>query len=133
MLIKIDFESETPIYTQIKDQVVVGIAEGAISEKESLPSVRQLAGDLGINMHTVNKAYSILKDEGFLIVHRRKGAMINEFAKMKNFSYTKEISQSIKPIIAEAYCKGISEEKFIEQCKKIYQSLNGRGVNGNEK
>ena len=74
MLIKItNFRSEIPIYAQIKNQIVEGIASGILPEGESLPSVRQFAVDMGINMHTVNKAYSILKRDGFVIIHKRKG------------------------------------------------------------
>ncbi len=57
MFIKIDFESEIPIYIQIKDQIIEGIASGYLDEGESLPSVRQFAKDIGVNMHTVKKAY----------------------------------------------------------------------------
>lgn len=124
MIIKIDFESEVPIYLQVKNQVIEGIAAGRLVEGESLPSVRQFAGDMGINMHTVNKAYSLLRKDGFVTVHRRKGVVVNKLTQMQNPGFMKEISKSIKTVIAEAYCKGISEEEFISNCKKIYLTFN---------
>ena len=54
--IKIDFGSDEAIYIQLRNQIVFGIATSRIMEGESLPSVRQLADTIGINMHTVNKA-----------------------------------------------------------------------------
>ena len=76
MVIKIDFESEEAIYVQLKNQIILGIATDRIREGDSLPSVRQLADNIGINMHTVNKAYSVLRQEGFIKLDRRKGAVI---------------------------------------------------------
>ena len=124
MLIKIDFESEIPIYAQIKNQIIEGIASGILTEGETLPSVRQFAVDSGINMHTVNKAYSLLRKDGFVTVHRRKGVVVKKISQMHNPAFIKEISKTIKPVIAEAYCKGITEEEFIKHCKKIYLALN---------
>ena len=64
MPIVIDQMSEEPIYQQIRTQVIGAIATGELSPGESLPSVRSLARDLGVNLHTVNKAYAVLRDEG---------------------------------------------------------------------
>ena len=76
MLIEIDFNSDEALYVQLQNQIIMGIATATIQEGESLPSVRQLADTVGINMHTVNKAYSILKQEGFIQLDRRRGAVI---------------------------------------------------------
>ena len=74
MIIEIDFNSSEAIYMQLRNQIILGIATSQLQEGESLPSVRQLADHIGINMHTVNKAYTVLKQEGFLKLDRRKGA-----------------------------------------------------------
>ena len=124
MFIKIDFVSDIPIYQQIKDQVIEGIASGSITEGESLPSVRQFAEDLGVNMHTVNKAYSMLKNEGFVAVHKRQGVVVNSRENLRDRGFLKEIEKGIKILIAQAYCKGITEEEFLEKCRKIYSSFN---------
>ena len=77
MILRIDFDSETPIYVQIKNQVIEGIAKSELEIGEELPSVRALAEDIGVNMHTVNKAYNMLKDEGYIKIDRRKGAVVS--------------------------------------------------------
>ena len=76
MLIKIDFQSDEALYIQLRNQIILGIATSTLHEGDVLPSVRQLAEDIGINMHTVNKAYSVLREEGFVTIDRRKGAVI---------------------------------------------------------
>ncbi|MHB9012454.1 MAG: GntR family transcriptional regulator [Ignavibacteriaceae bacterium] len=124
MILKIDFASETPIYEQLKNQIIEGIAFGILKEGEPLPSVRQMAEDIGINLHTVGKTYSILKREGFLIIHKRSGVIVNSLSQMRNKSFLKEIPLLIKPVIAEAYCKGISGNEFLDKCKEIFQIIN---------
>ena len=58
MVIEIDFQSDEALYTQLMNQIIMGIATSRLQEGDPLPSVRQLADTIGINMHTVNKAYS---------------------------------------------------------------------------
>ena len=76
MHFEIDFNSEEAIYMQLRNQIILQIAKETIKDGESLPSVRQLANSLGVNMHTVNKAYTILKQDGYLKLDRRKGAVV---------------------------------------------------------
>ena len=76
MVLKIDFDSEEALYTQLCNQIICGIAMDMLHDGDSLPSVRQLADEIGINMHTVNKAYAVLRQEGFLRLDRRRGAVI---------------------------------------------------------
>lgn len=71
MFLEIDLSSETPIYIQLMYQLKKGIIKGEVLPEESLPSVRVLAGDLGVNMHTVNKAYNLLTEEGILTKNQR--------------------------------------------------------------
>lgn len=78
MIIEINEAASEPLYKQIHDQVVAGIATGELEPGMSLPSVRSLASDLGINLHTVNKAYAVLRDEGYVQMRGRAGAVISE-------------------------------------------------------
>lgn len=78
MIVSIDECSSDPLYKQIHDQIIAGIATGELEPGMSLPSVRSLASDLGINLHTVNKAYAILRDEGYVQMRGRSGAVISE-------------------------------------------------------
>ena len=76
-MIKIDFQSDEALYIQLRNQIILGIATSTLREGDVLPSVRQLAEDIGINMHTVNKAYSVLRQEGFVTIDRRRGAIVS--------------------------------------------------------
>ena len=75
MIIELDMSSSTPIYVQLRNQIVKGIGKGELKTGEKLPTVRQLASDAGVNTMTVNKAYQILKNEGFIRTDRRLGAL----------------------------------------------------------
>ena len=76
MLIAVDAAAAEPLYLQIRNQIVAGIATGQLEPGQSLPSVRSLASDLGINLHTVNKAYAVLRDEGYVLMRGRSGACV---------------------------------------------------------
>ena len=78
VIVKIDKMNPTPIYRQLRNEIVTAIATGELRPGDQLPSVRSLAGDLGINLHTVNKAYAILRDEGYVLMRGRAGAVVAE-------------------------------------------------------
>ena len=107
MILEIDFNSDEAIYVQLRNQIIMGIACAEYADGESLPSVRQLAQILGVNMHTVNKAYSILREEGYLKLDRRKGAVISVEADEKKKELA-SIEQELQMLVAQAICKGIT-------------------------
>ena len=112
MLIKLDFESETPIYQQLKNKIVLGIAKKELEAGESLPSVRQLGSDLGVNLHTVRKAYNQLKAEGFVHVNRRKGAVVAKLPTVMDDNQKELIDEQLNIILAMLVCSGASHEKI---------------------
>lgn len=119
MLLSIDFDSEEAIYMQIRNQIILGIATDRIKEGESLPSVRQMAELVGINMHTVNKAYAVLKAEGFLTLDRRKGAVVAlDIDKIKAL---KELDEDLRIVLAKAICKRVSAEEAHALVDRIYR------------
>jgi GntR family transcriptional regulator len=126
MILKIDFQSEIPIYIQLKRQIIIGIAKGELSQLESLPSVRQMAEDIGINMHTVNKTYNELKAEGFISVDRRKGAVVNSTNNLLTDEYYEQLKEELDFIIGEAYCRGITEEEFIKLSTATFKQYSNR-------
>ncbi|MFP4547766.1 MAG: GntR family transcriptional regulator [Fidelibacterota bacterium] len=123
MFLKIQFENDTPIYEQLQNQIVQGIASGQLKEGESLPSVRQLATDLGINLHTVNKTYNLLKNEGFLVVHRRKNVIVNSYEKMHQYRSLSKLKEHLYPILAGAACRGVTRNKMTEIVHSIYNDF----------
>lgn len=123
MFWEIDFNSEEAIYTQICNQVIIGIAMDRYHEGDTLPSVRQLAEEVGINMHTVNKAYTVLKQEGFVKVDRRRGAIIAvDIDKLNSLAETK---RDLRLLLAKASCKNISREEIHALIDEIYQEYGG--------
>ncbi len=120
MFFLIDFDSDEALYIQLRNQVILAIATEQIREGDVLPSVRQLAENIGINMHTVNKAYSVLREEGFLKLDRRRGAVIAlDIDKIRALS---ELERDMKVALAKAICKNVSREEAHELVDKIYNS-----------
>jgi len=103
------------------NQIILGIATSKIQEGDYLPSVRELAEYIGINMHTVNKAYSILKQEGYVKLDRRRGAIIAiDIDKMRAIEDMKE---DLRVTIAKAICKNISCDEAIKVVREIYNEF----------
>jgi len=118
---KIDFNSDEALYIQLINQIIYGIATSQFQEGDNLPSVRELAEYIGINMHTVNKAYSILKQEGYIKLDRRKGAVVAiDINKMKARENLKE---ELRVIIAKAICKNLSCEEVYEVVDEIFKEF----------
>ncbi|MDO4519012.1 MAG: GntR family transcriptional regulator [Eubacteriales bacterium] len=118
MYIEIDFESEEAIYLQLVNQIIMGIATSRLQEGDSLPSVRQLAQTIGINMHTVNKAYALLRQEGFVAMDRRRGAYIAiDVDKLKALE---EMKQNLLVALARGHCKSITREEVHHLIDEIY-------------
>ncbi|SKA78343.1 DNA-binding transcriptional regulator YhcF, GntR family [Caloramator quimbayensis] len=131
MKIKLDMSSSIPIYVQLRNQIVMGIAKGELQVGDYLPTVRQMAQDSGINVMTVNKAYSILKSEGFIEIDRRFGAKICP-RKDSSFEFREKLEEELSLIIAESELKGIDKNDFFEMCKSIYDRINIVSVKGCE-
>ncbi len=123
MIIEIDFNSDEALYLQLRNQIIMGIATAQFREGDSLPSVRQLADTIGINMHTVNKAYTVLKQEGYVKVDRRKGAVIAiDVDRMRTLE---ELKKELQVILAKSSCKNISKEEIHELIDEIYEDYGG--------
>ena len=125
MFIEIDFNSDEAIYMQLRNQIILGIATSQFQEGDMLPSVRQLADNIGINMHTVNKAYTVLKQEGYVKVDRRKGAVIAlDIDKIRALD---EVRRELQVTLAKASCKNISREEVHALIDEIYEDY-GKGM-----
>lgn len=123
MRIKIDFNSDEAIYMQLRNQVIYGIATSTYREGDVLPSVRSLAELVGVNMHTVNKAYTVLKQEGYVKVDRRRGVVIA--VDLDHLKDREDIKKELLLVLAKASCRGISRTEIHEMIDEIYNDYGG--------
>ena len=124
MFIEIDFNSDEAIYMQLRNQIILGIATSRFQEGDMLPSVRQLADTIGINMHTVNKAYTVLKQEGFIRLDKRRGAVIAlDIDKAETLLQMRE---QMRILLAKGCCKNISREEVHALVDEIFDEY-GKG------
>ena len=125
MIIKINMQSEVPIYLQLRNEIVKGIGRGEFEPGESLPTVRQMATDLGINTMTVSKAYQLLKTEGFLETDRRKGTTIcypTSSAPQDN-RFDEKLADELELLSAEAKFHGMTLTDFLEFCQRAFNEM----------
>lgn len=121
MIIKINSRSEMPIYLQLRNQIVKGIGKGEI-----LPTVRQMAADLGVNAMTVSKAYQLLKAEGFIETDRRKGSIVcipeKEYP-TQQAAFEEKLEDELELLTAEAKIRGMDKGQFIQFCQHIFEEM----------
>ena len=121
MIYYIDFSSDEAFYLQLRNQIIMGIATERLRNGESLPSVRDMAEIIGINMHTVNKTYAILRQEGYLRLDRRRGAVVSvnpdRQRKLESFKANLKVS------LAEALCNGISTDEIHSAVDEVLKEI----------
>lgn len=126
MIIELDMNSSTPIYVQLRNQIVMGIWRGELKLGESLPTVRQLAQDIGVNTMTVNKAYQILKTEGYIKIDRRHGAIVSDNIDM-DIVFREKLENELELLLAEAAINGMDKNDFLSMCNEIYSKMKVSG------
>jgi DNA-binding transcriptional regulator YhcF (GntR family) len=127
VILTLDLAGEVPIYQQIRDQVVQAIAVGELVAGSPLPSTRQLAADLGINFHTVNKAYDLLRQEGLLILNRKSGAVIQRDPSSgpPPAAFAEQWQARLRTLLAEAVAQGLDGPATLAACAA---TLHGFGL-----
>ncbi|RJL35602.1 GntR family transcriptional regulator [Bailinhaonella thermotolerans] len=125
MLLTIDLDSEVPIYQQIRDRVVEAIADGDLVEGSALPSTRQLAADLAINFHTVNKAYDLLRRQGIIRINRKSGAVVRRDpgSGPADAGFADEWQARLRTLLAEAAVHGLGEQEALRRCGEVLRSF----------
>ncbi|AUG81699.1 GntR family transcriptional regulator [Kitasatospora sp. MMS16-BH015] len=129
MILSLDLSSEVPIYQQIRDQVVLAVAEGELARGSALPSTRQLAADLGINFHTVTKAYDLLRREGLLQINRKSGAVVRRdpASGPAEPAFTAEWSGRLRTLLAEAVAQGLDVPTVLATCAATAADFGTKG------
>ena len=124
MIINLNMNSDVPIYVQLRNEIVMGIGRGELKRGESLPTVRQMAADIGVNTMTVNKAYKILKDEGYIEIDRRHGAKVNTSINLSS-EFKEKLESELELLVAESVLKGISKEEFFNIFNSVFAGMKG--------
>ena len=125
MFLQIEPYSDIPIYTQISQQIIEGIANKDIIPGDSLPSVRSLAADLGVNMHTVNKSYHELEKKGLITIIPKIGAVVNltrEEGGVKG-EQLDHMEKMLRPVVAEGIVYGLGLSEFELLIKRLMKTL----------
>lgn len=122
MLLALDFSSDVPIYLQIRNQIVLGISQGKLLPGEKLPTIRCLASEIGVNTMTVNKAYQVLKQEGYITADRRSGAMV-KVRESDTLGWKDKHIEDLRLVISEIKLCGIDKEELLKKCDLFYEEV----------
>ena len=121
MILQFDFSSDVPIYLQLRNQIVIGIGSGQLKSGDKLPTVRALAEESGINVMTVSKAYNLLKQEGYIVTDRRKGAVVAVQSKAPPVK--DETINALRLHINELRLAGMSKTELHDLVEKLYEEV----------
>lgn len=120
----INYQSPTPVYKQLYENVIRLVSFGALKPNDKLPPVRTLAGELGINPNTVSKAYSMLENDGYIYSAVGRGSFISE-----NFGSREaekiEVKKVIKNNLQTAFGFGVKRDEVLEILDEVY--IGGEG------
>lgn len=119
-MIIIDYRSRTPIFEQIKEQIMNLINTGQLKPDDKLPSIRQLASDLELNVNTVKRAFQELETEKVTYSVPGKGVFISENAIANEFVLNNAEAE-LQRIIASSKAKGMSADRIIALVNEIYE------------
>jgi GntR family transcriptional regulator len=123
-MIILDPGADLPLYMQLRTQIIEAIVRGDLSTGDTLPSVRSLAADLGINMHTVNKSYHELESKGIIEIVSKKGAVIiADKSKSASKKQHEDLTEEMRPVVAEALVHGMNEEDLYQLISKIVLNI----------
>ncbi len=126
MLLMLDFPSDVPTYLQIRNQIVPGIYQEKLLPGEKLPAIRCLANEIGVNTMTVNKAYQVLKHEGYITADRRSGAMLKA-RENGTFVWKQKLLENLRLVISEIKLYGIEKEELLIKCNLLYEEVPRHG------
>jgi DNA-binding transcriptional regulator YhcF (GntR family) len=121
VILNVDLGSDVPIYQQLRDQIVEAIADGVLIQGSPLPATRALAADFGINFHTVNKAYDLLRQQGLIRLNRGTGAVVTSTA--ADPAFRAEWTARARTLLAEAIVRGLPADDVLATCRSVLDSF----------
>ncbi len=110
MNIFLDYHSRTPIYEQIKEQIVLDISRGVLKKDDQLPSLRQLSAQLGLNINTVKRALSELEAQGVIYTIAGKGVFISGDAESRNI-FLQQSLDALRASLVNAKAMGVDRKQ----------------------
>lgn len=117
-MLTVNFQSRTPVYQQLYDDVIRLTALGILKEDSQLPPVRSLATELGINPNTVQKAYKMLETDGYIYSTVGRGSFVSEKLG-KDEAEKIKAKQELEQSVSNAYKKGVPGEEIYYIVKRV--------------
>ena len=126
-MIGIDLQNRKPIYEQIVERFQTLIVNGILEPDSQMPSVRSLAMELSINPNTIQKAYSVLEQEGYIYPVKGRGNFVSGNAGLK-IQKQESVFKALRELVDKGRELEISCETFLEKAKQFYEEGGTRTV-----
>ena len=132
LTLTIDRGRQEPVYEQVAHQIRQLIALGALGPGMTLPSVRQLAGDLGVNLNTIARAYRLLEGEGFLVIRGRSGVKVAAPAIEVEGPAQTRLLEEMRTTLARLRQAGVTTDELLKVVRAEVLALDGRGMENSD-
>ncbi len=130
-MLRIDSASTTPVYRQIVDGIRSQLVEGHLAPGDALPTVRDLAMDLGVHFNTVAEAYRLLSTEGWLDLRRRRGAVVTARDTPREAPKARQnFAEKLRQLIAQVRAEGLTRQAIAAEMDALSAELRGEGSTG---
>lgn len=121
-MIIIDHTSKTPIYEQIKVQILSLITSGVLAPGDKLPSLRTLAADLSLNFNTIKKVFAQLEADGVIVTVQGKGCFVADTAR-ENRTVLDRAENTLREALITARASGVSQEAAVRIFTEVYADI----------
>lgn len=130
-MLRIDIASPTPVYRQIVDGIRSQLVEGSLAPGDALPTVRDLAMDLGVHFNTVAEAYRLLSSEGWLDLRRRRGAIVTaRDTPQASPKARQNFAEKLRQLIAQVRAEGLARQAIAAEMDALSAELRGESGTG---
>ncbi|MCC8136972.1 MAG: GntR family transcriptional regulator [Clostridiales bacterium] len=128
-MIGIDLQNRKPIYEQIAERFETLIVNGVLEPDSQMPSVRSLAMELSINPNTIQKAYSMLEQQGYIYPVKGRGNFVSGNGALMKQKKQESVFQSLNELVQKGKELDIAREDFLEKAREYYEEGSGYDTN----
>ncbi|MEG1243999.1 MAG: GntR family transcriptional regulator, partial [Oscillospiraceae bacterium] len=121
-MFEIDMKSRSPVYVQIKEQVMLLIQLGILKPNDQLPSIRDLSKQLSVNVNTVKRSFSDLEAEGVIFTIMGRGCFVSEDA-FSNTRIKENAIKDLRAVINSSISKGITKNDILVLLEELYKEV----------
>ncbi|MBI5087352.1 MAG: GntR family transcriptional regulator [Actinobacteria bacterium] len=123
MILSVDPSRALPVYEQVREQIRRMVAAGTLPSGTRLPTIRQLAADLGLAKGTIERAYELLEHDAVIERHGRNGSFVSDVTPSTEHEMTSGLDAAAESLVVIARQLGADEDAVVEAVRRVWQQL----------